>query len=88
MTNARNSKPPCKSPDFLNGSSEMMGRTALETTHDTHRTVPCSKRTQNSSTNNLSASFNTLENTGNVSKVSAKSFMKPTRSSRSKFTVR
>ena len=94
MTAYRNSK--CgKSPDLLNHSDNgLMGtRTYSRALDSTHETIKSSmnntKRTyQTNSTNNLSASFNTIEHYGGNSKSSKASFMRATKSSRSKFTVR
>ena len=74
---------------MMNASAEVVGRTALDSTLETIKTVPnYTRRTDNSNSNNLSASFNTIENMGNNSKSSCKSFMRPTKSSRTKYTVR
>ena len=80
-------------PDFMNhshnglGSRTMTGSRGLDSTHETIRTkVSDTRRT--ASSNNLSASFSASEIYGNKSMGSRSNFMKATKSSRSKFTVR
>ena len=70
-----------------NTSADITGMRALDSTVETIKTHPASRRTDKSPSN-LSASFTTGDMTNIYSKASSKSFMKPTKSSRSKFTVR
>ena len=81
-------------PDFMNhshnglGSRTMTASRALDSTHETIKTRMTDTR-RTASSNNLSASFNTLENYGGSKSVGNRShFMRATKSSRSKFTVR
>ena len=64
MITLGNSKP-CKSPDFMNqshtGLGSRGGSRALDSTHETIKTRMTDTR-RTASSNNLSASFNTLEN--------------------------
>ena len=71
-----------------NGLGSRTASRALDTTHDTIKTRLTDTR-RTASSNNLSASFNTLENYAGHKSVGNRShFMRPTKSSRSKFTVR
>lgn len=80
-------------PDFMNhshnclGSRTMTASRALDSTHETIKTRMTDTR-RTASSNNLSASFSASEIYGNKSVGSHTHFMKATKSSRSKFTVR
>ena len=79
--------------DFMNhshyglGSRTMTGSRGLDSTHETIKTRMTDTR-RTASSNNLSASFSTSEIYGNKSVGSRSHFMRATKSSRSKFTVR
>ena len=84
-----NSKPSSFMNHSHNGLGSRTGSRALDSTHETINKTRLTDTGRTASSNNLSASFNTLENYGgNKSMGNRSHFMKATKSSRSKFMVR